>query len=77
MTKVLLIIWISFTTVVSFILLYVAYRKAHPKPCDCCEHLLRKGGGILRYKCSICGSYDNQPQYCRNWKQRKDGDGNA
>lgn len=43
--------------------------------CDTCEHLVRKGGDIEsgKYKCSyLNGSFNESPEYCRNYERRKE-----
>lgn len=65
-----------------YVVFRVAKAIAQKKPqepeketlCDTCEHLMRKGGDIEpgKYKCGfLCGSFYNQPEYCRNYEMRK------
>lgn len=75
MVKVLFVLWIAFSTLVSFIFLYVAYRKAHPKLCECCKYLTQERSHVVfdyRYDCHWHGKFDRCPKYCAHWKPRED-----
>lgn len=69
----LLATWIT-NVIVGIIALYMWHRKLHPKPCDNCRYLVRKGGGELyRYQCVKRGNFDMQPSIC-NCRRPKEED---
>lgn len=70
--KVLLVIWII-DAVACTAVLYIEYRKKHPKPGDTCKYLKRKKGffhGGYRYYCGIYAGICDPPEYCSDWDIR-------
>ena len=59
-----------------FLIIKIATK---PKMCDSCKKLIRKGGGVWRYKCryryseefGFTNRFDRCPKYCKYYEPKE------
>lgn len=71
--RVIITIWAIVSTTAILTGLYLLWRRKHPRPCNSCKHLQRKGGASpYRYECSCDGGFSRPPEYCARYAPREE-----